>query len=220
MERRHRGAALTVAFLGIGAMVVAPAQDAMADTPAISSAANATATVGSMLSFTVTTVGAPTPVLRVSGHVPKGVAFSDHHDGTGSLSGVPTATTRGVYPRPAGGMYSLTVHATFGSGATKVLVTQAFSLTLDQAPTIKARATRSVRAGAGFSIPFKTVGFPKPALSETGGLPAGASFTDNGNGSASLAGSIAVAGSYPLTITASNGVGAPATLDFLLVVRS
>ena len=49
---------------------------------------------------------------------------------------------------------------------------------------------------------------PTATLSETGGLPGGVTFTDNGDGTATLAGTPATGsnGTYPLTITASNGV--------------
>ena len=52
-----------------------------------------------------------------------------------------------------------------------------------------------------------TTGTPTAAFSESGALPIGVTFTDNGDGTATLAGTPA-AGSgrdYPITITASNG---------------
>ena len=44
-------------------------------------------------------------------------------------------------------------------------------------------------------------------MTETGALPGGVTFTDNGDGTATLAGTPAAnsAGVYPLTLTASNG---------------
>ena len=51
--------------------------------------------------------------------------------------------------------------------------------------------------------------FPaNPALSETGSLPSGVTFTDNGNGTATLAGTPAVGsgGTFSLSLTANNGV--------------
>ena len=46
-------------------------------------------------------------------------------------------------------------------------------------------------------------------------------FVDNGNGTATLSGTPAAgtAGTYPLTITASNGVGSPANQSFTLTVN-
>ncbi len=46
-------------------------------------------------------------------------------------------------------------------------------------------------------------------LTETGALPSGITFTDNGDGTATIAGTAAsgTGGSYPLTITPPNGAG-------------
>ena len=65
-----------------------------------------------------------------------------------------------------------------------------------------------------------TTGFPTPALSETGALPTGVTFVDNGDGTATLAGTPAAGtgGTYPLTITATNGVSPDATQTFTLTV--
>ena len=65
-----------------------------------------------------------------------------------------------------------------------------------------------------------TTGAPTPALTESGALPGGVRFTDNGNGTATLAGTpwAGRAGSYPVTITASNGVSPEATQRFTLTV--
>ena len=66
---------------------------------------------------------------------------------------------------------------------------------------------------------MSTSGSPTPSLTESGTLPSGVSFTDNGNGTATIAGTPAngTQGSYPLTITASNGL-TPATQTFTLTV--
>ena len=91
-----------------------------------------------------------------------------------------------------------------------------------QAPTITSADSTSIgmRAPLGFTV--TTTGIPVPALTETGALPAGLTFTDNGNGTASLSGMAApgTAGSFPITITASNGVGSPATQAFTLTVTT
>jgi hypothetical protein len=63
-------------------------------------------------------------------------------------------------------------------------------------------------------------GTPTPALSEIGALPSGVTFHDNGNGTATLAGTATVAGAYPITITAHNGVGTDPTQAFTLTVSA
>ena len=61
---------------------------------------------------------------------------------------------------------------------------------------------------------------PTPALTETGALPTGVTFVDNGDGTATLAGTPAAGtgGTYALTITAANGVLPDATQSFTLTV--
>ena len=67
-----------------------------------------------------------------------------------------------------------------------------------------------------------TTGFPTAVLSETGALPTGVTFVDNGDGTATLAGTPAAGtgGTYPLTITAANGVLPDATQTFTLTVAA
>ncbi|HUO48275.1 MAG TPA: putative Ig domain-containing protein, partial [Acidimicrobiales bacterium] len=59
-------------------------------------------------------------------------------------------------------------------------------------------------------------------ITVSGRLPAGVAFVNNGDNSASLVGTPAAgsAGSYPLTVTASNGIGSAAQESVSLVVKS
>ena len=70
------------------------------------------------------------------------------------------------------------------------------------------------------SFTVTTTGFPTPSLSETGTLPSGVTFVDNGNGTATLSGTPAAGtgDSYSLTFTAANGVTPSATQPFTLTV--
>jgi hypothetical protein len=58
-------------------------------------------------------------------------------------------------------------------------------------------------------------------LSESGSLPSGVSFIDNGDGTATLSGTPVAgsAGTYPIVIAASNGVSPEATQSFTLTVQ-
>ena len=60
-----------------------------------------------------------------------------------------------------------------------------------------------------------------PSLTETGTLPSGVTFKDNGNGTATLSGTPASGsgGTFSLTFSASNGVGAVANQMFTLTVN-
>ncbi len=75
--------------------------------------------------------------------------------------------------------------------------------------------------GVDGAYTFNAFGTPMPALSETGALPEGLTFTNNSNGTAVLGGTPATgtAGTYPITITAQNGVGATATQVITLTVN-
>ena len=59
-----------------------------------------------------------------------------------------------------------------------------------------------------------TTGYPAPTITETGALPSGLTFTGNGNGTATISGTPAsgTAGTYPVTISATNASGSTATL--------
>ena len=65
-----------------------------------------------------------------------------------------------------------------------------------------------------------STGLPTAALSRDGTLPSGVTFTDNGDGTATLAGTPAAGtnGVYTLSITASNGVAPDASQTFTLTV--
>src|SRR5664280_1878310 len=83
------------------------------------------------------------------------------------------------------------------------------TLTEDVAPTITSANTASSIVGAPFSATVTTTGYPAPAITETGALPKGITFTDNGNGTATLAGTAASGsgGLYPITIMATSTSG-------------
>jgi|SRR6202166_2925656 len=226
-DSRHEGEIgvlswVVAAVVIIGGFLVSPGRS-LADTPpAITSGATATATVGSMFSFTVRTSGTPLPSIKERGRLPKDLTLTDNHDGTASLSGTPGSTTGGAYPRLSEGVHGIVIAAAFGTGATKQVVTQAFTLIVDQAPTITSRGTKKARVGVSFRFTVKTRGFPTATVSESGALPPGVGFTNNGNGTAALVGmpGNGSAGTYPIMINASNGVGSPASQSFTLVVRS
>ena len=181
--------------------------------PIITSANAAAFTVGTNGAFTVTTTGGPTPALSETGPLPGGVAFTDNHDGTATLSGTPNAGT--------GATYTLTITA--ANGVTPD-ATQTFTLTVNQAPAITSGNATAFTVGTPGTFTVTTTGFPAGAtmvIAATGTLPGGVAFADNHNGTATLSGTpnAATGGAYPLTITANNGVGAGAQQSFTLTVN-
>jgi len=90
-------------------------------------------------------------------------------------------------------------------------------------PAITSNKTAAFVVGQAGSFTITTMGFPVATLSKTGTLPAGVTFTDNGNGTATLSGT-PLAGSasatpYTFTIHASNGVGTGVTQTFKLTIH-
>jgi hypothetical protein len=97
-------------------------------------------------------------------------------------------------------------------------------------------ATFAPRSGPGFSsgdhttfvvgraevFTVKATGVPTPTIALSGGLPDGVTFTNSGNGTATLSGTppVGSAGVYPLTFTASNGVAPDVNQAFTLTVNA
>jgi len=194
--------------VGTGDLTVSQAPS---QAPAITSADSTTFTVGTARTFTVTTTGSPTSALTETGALPSGVTFVDNGNGTATLAGTPAAGT--------GATYALSVTA--ANGVTPN-ATQSFTLTVDQAPAITSAAAKSFAISTASTFTVTTTGFPTSALTETGALPSGVTFVGNSNGTATLAGTPAAgtAGTYPLTITAANGVTPDGTQSFTLTVAA
>ncbi len=180
--------------------------------PAITSAGAAAFTVGTQGSFSVLTTGSPTAAITESGALPPGVTFADNGDGTATLAGTPAAGASGSYP--------ITITAANGVSPD---ATQSFRLTVSSAPAAPAITSAGAAAftvGTQGSFSVLTTGSPTAAITESGALPPGVTFADNGDGTATLAGTPAAgaSGSYPITITAANGVSPDATQSFKLTV--
>src|SRR6185437_9318279 len=96
-----------------------------------------------------------------------------------------------------------------------------FTLTIDQAPSIISANSTTFTVGTSGSFTITSTGFPTAALLESGTLPSGISFVDNGDGTATLSGTPAAGtgGSYPFTISASNGVSPDASQSLTLTVE-
>ncbi|HTT22831.1 MAG TPA: putative Ig domain-containing protein, partial [Candidatus Sulfotelmatobacter sp.] len=89
------------------------------------------------------------------------------------------------------------------------------------APAITSGSSTTFVVGTMGSFTVMATGTPTPSLTETGALPSGVTFKDNGNGTATLGGTptTGTAGSYAITITAQNGVPPNATQSFTLTVN-
>ncbi len=130
--------------------------------------------------------------------------------GTRTLSGTPQAGT--------GGVYSLNFTASNGVGSNSV---QAFTLTVNEPAAITSANNVAFTVGNNGSFTVTTNGFPRPGITQGGAtLPANVSFTNNGDGTATISGTPAAGtgGVYNLTLTAANGPN-PAMQNFTLTVN-
>ena len=176
---------------------------------AITSAGTATLTASSAGTVTITATGNPTPTILPTGTLPSGITFHDNGNGSATLSGTPGATSGGTYP------LSVTAHNGVGADAT-----QSLTLTVQQASAITSAPTVTFGVGTSSTFHVTTSGFPAPTLTGASPLPSGVTFTDNGDGTGTLAGTPAngTTGTYPFTLHAANGVGSGASQAFTLTV--
>ena len=175
--------------------------------PAITSANNATFIAGKSSSFTVTTTGYPAPSLNDGGFtLPAGLTFHDNGNGTATLGGTPASNT--------GGIYTFTITASNGVSPN---ATQSFTLTIDQSPSVTSSNNITFYLGVPSSFTVTATAYPTPRLTSSKSWPSGVYFIDNGNGTGTISGTPTTAGTFPITITAANSVG-HATEDFTLYV--
>jgi len=179
------------------------------DPPIITSPTSATAVAGTPFTFTVTTCTATSPKIR--GYLlPKGLHLIDNGNGSATISGTP-----GIHD---GGVSLATITAQVKG---QPVASQTFSLAIDNVPVFKSKPRFLAHSGTAFAYSVTTLyGYPLPTLTTASTLPAGVSLVDNGNGTASLTGTPGpnTGGVYPLTLTATNGVGSPVTQTFMLTV--
>jgi uncharacterized protein YjbI with pentapeptide repeats len=85
---------------------------------------------------------------------------------------------------------------------------------------IRSAPSATFTAGVPDSFTVATSGYPSPSVIENGSLPAGVTFRDNGNGTATIAGTPqnGSTGTYALALTASNRFGLAAVQRFTLLV--
>ncbi len=128
-----------------------------------------------------------------------------------------------------------TITMTSGTGVCSVFYNQAGNTNYSAAPQVQedVNATESpvftspnnVTFDVGFVGSFTVTAVGNPltmTITQTGALPSGVTFTDNGNGTATLSGAPAVGshGVYNLTFTANNGVPPNGVQNFTLTVKT
>jgi predicted RNA-binding protein with TRAM domain len=175
-----------------------------ASVPVFTSAATTTFAENTAGTFPVTATGDTPITYTKTGALPTGVTLAT--DGT--LAGTPAFGTAGSYP--------LTITATDANTAT---TTQAFTLTVSASgPVFTSAATATFAEGSAGTFSVTANGDAPIAFTESGLLPSGVGLATNGTLSGTpAAGS---AGSYPITITATDANTATTTQAFTLTVSA
>jgi len=178
---------------------------AAASSPAASSAASddfssapsATGTVGKPFSFKIDTAD-PNARITASGTLPAGITFRWQIGEGATLAGEPDAGS--------GGLYHLVFSARGGSGQS----VQHFTLAVDEGPTFVGAQSIVTWALKYNHTPILTKGYPAAKITESGTLPSGMVFRDDGGGTAEIDGNprlIGATGASAVTVTAANAVG-------------
>ncbi len=184
-----------------GSIIGTAAVTVFGQPPAFTSSTSTTFTTGTSGSFSVTASGFPAPTFIEAGPLPSGVHFTS----AGVLIGTPAVGADGVFP-----IVFIAVN-----GVSPFAV-QAFTLTVDQAPAITSATGTGFTIGASASFSVTASGYPNPTFTESGALPSGVTLTSAGV----LSGTPApgTVGTYPIVITATNGVSPDATQPFTLTI--
>ncbi len=172
--------------------------------PVFTSAASTTFSETGAGTFSVTAQGEGMVTFSETGSLPSGVTLATN----GTLSGTPALGSAGSYP--------ITITATDGNGNTS---TQAFTLTVTASgPTFTSAASTSFTENTAGTFSVTATGDTPITYSETGALPSGVTLGSDGT----LAGTPAfgTAGSYPITITATDTNSNTATQAFTLTVAA
>ncbi len=171
--------------------------------PTITSADHTTFNAGTAGTFTVTSTATPAATYSVSsGTLPTGVTLN-------ATTGVLSSTTSAV-----AGVYTFTISASNGVGTA---ATQPFTLTIAKAPTITSAASTTFVQGSPSTFNVTSTGTPAATYSVSSGtLPNGVTLNPTTGVLSSTAD--AALGTYNFTISASNGVGSPATQPFTLTI--
>lgn len=133
----------------------------------------------------------------------------------GPSHGTLTLNADGSFSYVPSGGYSGTDSFTYTISNYAGTSTGTVNLSVTAPPAITSANTVNFYTGEAASFTVTTTGAPPPGVTVSGSLPASVSFS---SASKQLSGTalLAEAGNYPLTVTADNGVGSPASQSFTL----
>ena len=179
------------------------------EAPTIAGPSTATFTVGAAgSSAEFASTGFPAATLSASG-LPAGLTVQSTGPGKAKIVGTPANGT--------GGEYDAVVTASNGVG---IGATTTVHIVVKEAPELTGPSTARFVTGTASTVGFSSDGYPQATITRSGSLPPGVTFVDNGNGTATLAGTAAAGsdGTYNVTITASNGINPDAVIHLVLTV--
>jgi photosystem II stability/assembly factor-like uncharacterized protein len=178
-----------------------------------SNPSNQTVFVSQTATFTAAANGSSPLTVQWQYSTDSGKTFTNLNGDTSTTLSLPNVTLA---------MNGYEYRAVFSNSA-GTAATSAATLTVNNAapPTITSGNSATFTVGQGGSFTVTATGIPTPSLTESGALPSGVTFTDNGNGTATLGGTPAAGtqGTYPFSITAHNGIGSDFKQNFTLTVN-
>jgi hypothetical protein len=171
-----------------------------------------TVTAGQTATLTADASGNPTPTVQWQVSSDGGESFSNLF-----LALSTTLTLSNVQYSQNGYLYRAIFTNSVGTATTT-----AATLTVQATPTILSGTSATYTVGQNGNFTVSATGSPVPILTASGSLPSGITFTDNGNGTATLGGvpAAGMMGTYRFTNLAHNGVGSDFTQNFTLTVNS
>jgi uncharacterized repeat protein (TIGR03803 family) len=173
--------------------------------PAITSLSPASVAVGS---------GAQTLTINGTGFVStSSVSFNGSSYTTTFLGSTQLTIPLAATDVATAGTYSVSVTNLTPGGGTS----SAVNFTVNQAPAITSANNTTFTVGTLGSFTVTAAGYPAPTFSETGSLPSAVTLNAT-TGALSGTPADGTAGTYAITITASNVVGSNATQSFTLTV--
>ena len=137
------------------------------------------------------------PIALTASGIPAGVNFVDNGNGSWSLTGT----------WPAAGTYTYSVTATNPGGSLTVPGNQLISTPAPVAPIPPSVPNISGSVGAAISYTSPAFGGTAPIALTVAGLPGGATFADNGNGTFTLGGTFPAQSTSAVTVTGTNVAG-------------
>ncbi|MBK8161663.1 MAG: hypothetical protein IPK65_00480 [Gammaproteobacteria bacterium] len=192
--------------------------------PVLAPIGNRTVLANTSLAFGISATDSdgPAPLTLAAAGLPGSATFTDHLNGTGTFNWTPSEAD------VAGSPYTVTFTATGGNGlvGSETIAITVTAPAINQPPVLAPVSNQSIVADTllSFAISATDSDGPAPLTLSASGLPGGASFTDNLNGTGTFGWTptnASVGGSpYSVTFTATDGGNLTASQTISLTVTA